>query len=326
VKAIQLVSHGLPETACQCIEVPTPQDPQAGELLVRIRASAINPADLLIFENRYPGPEQLPAFVGIEGAGEVIAVGDGVSDFKAGDKVISMGRANWAEFVQAPASQFIPLPSTIDWQHAAQMKANPPSAHLMLKDYVDLAKGDWIIQNAANSAVGRHVISFCRQRGISSVNVVRRPELADELLELGATVVLVESSDLGREVREKTGADAEIKLAIDAIGGVSTSRLADCLSNSGHVVNYGFLSGEPCQMTPTHTIIKGLTLSGFWLVGYMSKTPREQIIEMYQHMSEAFISGELSSPVEAEYSLQDISSALAHAYREGRTGKILLVS
>jgi len=93
VKAIQLVRHGLPEKACECIEVPTPKDPRAGELLVRIRASAINPADLLIFENRYPGPEQLPAFVGIEGAGEVIAVGEGVSDFKAGDKVISMGRS-----------------------------------------------------------------------------------------------------------------------------------------------------------------------------------------------------------------------------------------
>ena len=206
------------------------------------------------------------------------------------------------------------------------MKANPPSAHLMLTDYVDLAKGDWIIQNAANSAVGRHVISFCSERGINSINVVRRPELVDELLEIGATQVIVESAELGKQVREKTGEDAEIKLAIDAIGGVSTSRLADCLSIGGHVVNYGFLSGDPCQMTPTHTIVRSLTLSGFWLVGYMSKTPREQIIEMYRQMSEAFISGQLSSPVEAEYSLQDISAALAHSYRQGRAGKILLVS
>ena len=326
MKAIQLVRHGLPEAACQCIEVPTPKDPQPGELLVRIRASAINPADLLIFENRYPGPEQLPAFVGIEGAGEVVAVGEGVSGFKAGDKVISMGRANWAEFVQAPATQFIPVPSELDLQHAAQLKANPPSAHLMLTDYVDLAKGDWIIQNAANSAVGRHVISFCRERGINSINVVRRPELVDELLALGATVVVLETAELGSEVRKKAGPDAEIKLAIDAIGGVSTSRLADCLSNGGHVVNYGFLSGEPCQITPTHAIVRGISLSGFWLVGYMSKTPREQIIEMYKHMSEAFISGQLSSPVEAEYPLADISAALAHSYRESRTGKILLVS
>jgi len=196
----------------------------------------------------------------------------------------------------------------------------------MLTDYVELAEGDWIIQNAANSAVGRHVISFCRQRGINSINVVRRPELADELLALGATEVFVESPDLGAEVRKKTGDDAKIKLAIDAIGGVSTSRLADCLSNAGHVVNYGFLAGEPCQITPTHAIVKSITFSGFWLVGYMSKTPREQIIEMYQQMSAAFISGQLSSPVEAEYSLQDISAALAHAHQQSRAGKILLVS
>lgn len=325
MKTIQLQRYGSPETTCACIEIDDLKSPVAGEVQVQIKASAINPADLLIFEDRYPGPESLPAFVGIEGAGEVIAVGDGVDEFKVGDHVMSMGRANWAEQVSGPVEQFIPLPADLAWQDAAQLKANPPSAELMLSQYETLQPGDWVVQNASNSAVGRHVISFCKARGLKSINVVRRLDLIPQLETLGADMVLVDSDDLGERVRGEIGADASVKLGIDALGGSATSRLADCLSDGGTVVNYGFLSGEPCQMTPTHMIVKGLTLKGFWLVGYMRSTPREQIIEMYQRMSRAFINGDISVPVEAEYKLTQIEQALEHANRPERTGKVLLV-
>jgi len=91
LKAIQLVTRGNLAGSCQCIEIPEPDATAPGQISVAIKASAINPADLLIFEDKYPGPEQLPAFVGIEGAGEVIGVGAGVSTFSIGDHVISMG-------------------------------------------------------------------------------------------------------------------------------------------------------------------------------------------------------------------------------------------
>jgi len=295
MKAIQLQRYGSPETTCACIEIDEPTGPAAGEVHVQIKASAINPADLLIFEDRYPGPETLPAFVGIEGAGQVIAVGDGVDELKVGDHVMSLARANWAEQVSGPVEQFIPIPSDLAWQDAAQLKANPPSAELMLSQYESLQAGDWVIQNAANSAVGRHVISFCKARGIKSINVVRRQELVPELKALGADMVVVDSDALEDQVRGEIGADAAVKLGIDALGGSATARLADCLSNSGTVVNYGFLSGEPCQMTPT------------------------------QRMSQAFINGDISVPVEAEYKLTEIEKALEHANRPQRNGKVLLV-
>lgn len=324
MKAIQLVRHGEVSQSCECVTLDEPSEPSAGEVTVRIEAAAINPADLLIFENRYPGPESLPAFVGIEGAGVVTAVGPDVSELAVGDHVISLGRANWAQTVTAEANQFVPIPAELDWKDAAQLKANPPSAHLMLSDYVTLKRGDWVIQNAANSAVGRHVIAFCKARGYRSINVVRRESLIDEISALGADEVVVDTDDLGNQVRQRIGADAPLPLGIDAIGGTGTLKLADCLSDGGTVVNYGFLSGEPCQMTPTHTIVKGLTLQGFWLVGFMRKSSRDAIIGMYQEMSHAFMNGTLNVPVEAEYSLDDISQALAHANRESRVGKILL--
>ena len=325
MKAIHLCRHAKPELACECHEIPDPGSPEAGEVLVEIMASAINPADLLIFEGRYPGPEVLPARVGIEGVGRVIEVGSGVESLAAGDKVLSLGRENWAERIKAAPEALIKLPDEIGMTQAAMLKANPPSAHLMLRDYVDLNPGDWVVQNAANSAVGRHVIRFARARGLKSVNVVRRDSLIPELEAFGADVVLVDGDDLGERVRARTGAEAPIRLGIDAVGGSACMRLADCLSDGGMLVNYGFLSGDPCQVTPSHLIVNGLTLKGFWLLGQMRSRDRASIEALYDEMSRAFIDGTLEVPVEASYGLDQIAEALAHANQESRGGKILVL-
>jgi NADPH:quinone reductase-like Zn-dependent oxidoreductase len=237
---------------------------------------------------------------------------------------MSLGRENWVEQVKADATQFIRLPPEIDWQDAAQLKANPPSAHLMLETYVDLQPGDWVIQNAANSAVGRHLIRLAAARGCKTVNVVRRESLVGELEALGADVVLVDGDDLAARVQATIGERANLPLAIDAIGGSACLRLADCLSRGGTVVNYGFLSGDPCMISPNQTVVRGITLTGFWLVGFFQTASRADVEALYTTMAQHFISGELQVPVEAEYGLQDIKKAVAHANAEARSGKILL--
>ena len=328
MKQIQLVRYGSPETTCECIDSASLPPPSAGQINVAIRASAINPADLLIFEDRYPGPDALPAFVGIEGAGEVIAVGEGIDEYQIGDHVLSLGRANWAEQVCGDGNQFVKIPKELDWKSAAQLKANPPSAYLMLENYTTLEPGDWVIQNAANSAVGRHVIQGCKARGVKSINIVRRAELIPELEALGADIVVVdngnETDNMVETVRKHIGTDAKVRLGIDAIGGDAVLRMADTLSMGAPIVNYGFLSGDPCMLHPTHTIVHGLSLHGFWLVGFFQSATRQQVVDMYTNVAQQFLDNELQVPVEAEYALTDISTALEHANREGRNGKILL--
>ena len=324
MKAIHLLKHGRPDEACDCVEVEDVGVPSANEVVVEMRASAINPADLLIIEGRYPGPDVLPAQMGIEGAGRVAEIGSAVSGLQPGDKVISLGRANWAERIKAPADRVVKVPEDLSFEQAAMLKANPPSAHFMLQDYVDLEPGDWVIQNAANSAVGRHVIRFARARGFKSVNVVRRDSLIDELKAHGADVVVVDGDALAERVRRATGSDAPVRLAIDAVGGSSCQRLADCLSEGGVVVNYGFLSGEPCMITPDHAIIQDITLKGFWLMRVMQSLPRERIEALYTEMAGYFIDGTLEVPVEASYGLSDAKAALAHAWKAGRDGKVIL--
>lgn len=324
MKAIQLREHGRPDAVCACVEVDDVGAPGDNEVVVAIAASAINPADLLIMEGRYPGPAELPAPMGIEGAGHVVAVGGAVHGLEPGDKVMSLARANWAEHIRVDASHVIKLPAALDLRQAAMLKANPPSAHLMLHDYVDLRPGDWVVQNAANAAVGRHVIRLAHARGARSVNVVRRESLIAELKDIGADVVIVDGDDLGRRVRAETGADATIALALDAVGGTACLHLADCLSDGGVVVNYGFLSGDPCMITPHQAIIHDISLRGFWLVKFMRSAARADIEALYETMAGYFIDGTLTVPVEAEYGLAEIDKALAHAMREGRGGKVVL--
>ncbi len=323
MKAIHLLRHARPDEACDCVEVEDVGAPADGEVVVEVRAAAINPADLLIMEGRYPGPETLPAPMGIEGAGRVVAVGAGVTDLAAGDKVISLGRANWAERIKAPADRVVKLPEGIDFSQAAMLKANPPSAHFMLTDYVELKPGDWVAQNAANSAVGRHVIRFARARGLKSVNIVRRESLVAELKAHGADVVVVDGDDLGARVRAEIGAEASVRLGIDAVGGSSCQRLADCLSDGGTVVNYGFLSGEPCMITPHQAIIHDITRKGFWLMRKMQQLSRVEIGALYAEMAGAFMDGTLEVPVEASYGLDQAKAALAHAWKSGRDGKVM---
>ncbi len=329
MKVIEFGRFGAPHEVCRCIDVDAPGPPGADELVVEIAACPINPADLLTIAGSYPGPTELPARAGIEGAGCVVALGDDITAFAVGDPVISLVRANWAQRVTLKESQAIKLPAGIDMRQAAMLKANPASAHLMLdthvglKDGVALKDGDWVIQNAANSAVGRHVIALARARGLHTANVVRREALVAELQAIGADVVVVDGDDLTERVATASGG-APIALALDAIGGAATMRLAGCLADGGTVVNYGFLAGAPCMIDTHQAIIHGISLTGFWLAPMIGRLPRAEIEAMYGKLAAYMADGTIAAPIEASYGLDDIGDALAHAARERRAGKILL--
>ncbi len=322
MKAIEFVRHGVPHEVCRCVDAGDIGPPGPREVVVALDASAINPADLLIIEGRYPGPAELPARVGIEGTGHVESTGDAVTELATGDRVMILDRANWAERVRIDATQAIRIPDNIDVLQAAMMKANPPTALLMLRDYADLERGDWVIQNAANSAVGYHVIRLAKSRGLHTINVVRRASLVEPLTAAGADLVVLEGDDLGRRVRKEIGS-APVRLGLDAAGGGACLALADCLSDGGTVVNYGFLSGEPCMITPHHAILHDISLKGFWLVRRLFRSPREDIEKVYAEVAQLIAEGIVRAPVEATYDLTDVERALTHAERERRSGKIL---
>ncbi len=322
MKAIEYSEHGIPHEVCRCVDIQEPESPDPGELRLLVLASAINPADLLTIEGRYPGPESLPARQGIEGVGLVEQLGQGVQGFEIGDHVLILSRENWVEKVLVRADNVMKIPKQLDIYQAATMKANPPSAMLMLDDYVKFHLGDWVIQNAANSALGQHVIRLANVRGIRTINIVRNGSWVAPLKALGADIVMVDNNTLPKQVRAELGGDS-IPLALDAIGGNATTRLADCLSDNGVIVNYGFLSGEPCVISPHHTIVRGIELKGFWLVKNLFQQPRRQIEYVYDEVGQMIVNGTLKTAVEKIYRLDQVTDALTHAEKERRKGKIL---
>ena len=251
----------MPEEVCACADTDDVGAPEADEVVIEIEAAPIDPADLLMIRGKYPGLDQFPAGGGIEGAGRVTATGERVAHLAPGDRVINFARANWAQRVRVKGGLALKVPDDSDALQMAMLKTNPAWALLMIRDSGGLREGDWLIQNAANSAVGRHVIRLAGAWGMHSVNVVRRRELFEPLSAIGADAVVLDGDGLAEHVRAETGG-AGIKAAFDAIGGGATMRLADCLADGGAVVNYGFLSGEPCLITPDHLILHRLTLSG----------------------------------------------------------------
>ena len=298
--------------------------PGPGEVNIKVEAGPINPAELLLIEGKYASRPPLPARLGIEGVGTITAVGEGVNELAMGDRVMSLGRTNWAEEIQVSSGAVVKVPKDADVQQLSMLKVNPATAMFMLERYVNLKPGDWVIQNAANSAVGRYIIQLAKTKGVKTLNVVRRTELVEELRKIGADVVLLDGDDLAKRVRSEVG-DANIPLAIDAVAGEGTLRLGGALSEGGTVVNYGLLSGKPCQLTPELVVFQGITLTGFWLAKLLGTMKTDELQKLYVELASQITNGNLYTPVESAYRLDQLSDALKHAYLAERNGKVLLM-
>ncbi len=315
--------YGQPEDVVRCIEVDDVGAPGPGEVVFDVLAFPINPADVSLCRGTYRLRPPLPATPGAECVGRVTAVGAGVSDVKPGDRVINLQRESWAQRRRVKADEVIPVPAELDVRQAAMLRINPPTAPLLLTDIVELKPGDWVIQNVANSAVGRLLIRLARARGLRTVNVVRRESLFAELSALGADACAVDGPDLGAMVKERT-AGASIRLGIDAVSGRATARLSACLAEGGVVCNYGSMSGEDPVMPRAALTSGGQTLVGFVLGRGLATRSLVEIRRIYADLGRQFVSGELSAPVEKLYPIEEIKAALAHAQRGERTGKILV--
>jgi len=323
MKAVSFSEFGPAHEVGACIEVDDPGTPAADEVVVDIDAFPINPADLLTIEGKYAMKPPLPYTPGAEGTGKVSAIGADVTGVEIGDQVIMLTRENWTQRRKAKSSEIIKVSKDADILQLAMLKVNPATALMMLRDYVDLKPGDWIIQDAANSGVGNCVIRLAKSFQAKTINVVRREELVAPLTAMGADAVVMDGEDLAGRVAEITG-DDNVALGIDAVAGQTSMNVASCLSENAKLVNYGMLSGQPCMVLPDWVVFKGIDLTGFWLARRLGAMARPDAEALYGQLSGFVGDGTLSVGVEAVYPIEDIKAALEHAGREGRDGKILV--
>ncbi len=323
MKKIEITGFGAPEAVARCVEAPDVGVPGAGEIVFDVLAFPINPADLSFCRGRHPPVPSLPATPGAECVGRVAAVGTGVGHVRPGDLVIHLQRENWVQRRRIAANDAIPLPADLDLMQAAMLRINPATALCLLEDHVGLRLGDWVIQNAANSAVGRHLTVLAKGRGVHAIAVVNRSDVAAELQALGADAVLQDGPDLAERAQAAAGG-APIRLGIDAIGGEAGKHIGDCLAEGGVVVSYGAQSGSDPMMSRA-ALMRNVGLTGFGLSYGLARRTTAQVRELYADLAAKVRDGILRAPVEATYPIEEIKEALVHAQRRGRHGKVLVL-
>lgn len=320
-KAALYETHGNPAEVLRIVELPWPK-PAPDEVVVKMTAAPINPADLNAIEGKYPVRPPLPATPGMEGAGVVVELGAAVRNLAIGTQVIlPHGLGTWLEACAVVAEKLVVVPEGIEPIQAAMLKVNPITAWRMLHDFVSLQPGEWVIQNAANSGAGRAAIQIARECGYRTVNVVRRAELIEELKAEGGDIVLVDGENLRDEVAAATER-APIRLALNAVGGENALRVAKTLASEGTMVTYGAMSLQPLCIPNGMLIFKNLRFTGFWVNKWYEAATPQQRTETFGPLFEMAQRRLLHAKVEKTYPLAEAKAALEHASQNKRSGKI----
>jgi trans-2-enoyl-CoA reductase len=208
-------------------------------------------------------------------------------------------------------------------EQVATLRVNPSTAFRLLTDFAALKPGDWVVQNGANSAVGRHVIQLAKHRGLRTVNFVRRPELIAELTASGADLVLLDDDTAKQHVRDALG-DANVLLGLNCVGGESAARLSSILSPKATMVTYGAMSRKALTVSNAHLIFKEIQFKGFWVTRWIKEATPDARQQMFTELAELAKSGVIKTPIEQIYPLADVLTAVGRAAGSSRNGKILL--
>ena len=315
MRAVQLTAYGNPVEALKYVDIPAPEAPGPHQVLIGVEFSPINPSDLLLANGMYALRPALPTVIGNEAVGRVLDVGPGVQNIKLGDRVLApLSSFTWRERMVVSADHLFTLPPDADPRQLAMLAINPPTAALLLSEYVNLKPGEWVVQNAGNSGVGRWVIAFAKNRGLKTVNIVRRPELVPELEAIGGDLVVVDSRDVSERIKTAIGR-AELRLALDGVSGPATGVLAATLSPRGTLVSFAAMSSSPMSISPLDVIFKPVTVRGFFM-GHPEFAAK--LAPAAAQAAEMIASGRMHIPVAATYPLSSIKEAVAHAQRGGK--------
>lgn len=320
--AAQLLGFGADNPLLRVAPVDTPA-PGPREVRVRLLAAPVHPADLNVIEGKYGVLPILPATLGTEGCGLVVEVGDEVNHLEIGDQVVVVTPGNWCFERVVDAADVVKIPRDLDPVQASMLVINPLSAWAMIHSHGIPEAGAWLVQNAANSAVGRCVIQIAHRMKLRTLNLVRRDALRAELISLGADQVCVDDAEFAR-VAEQFTVGVRPKLGFNAVGGVSALTVANALADGGELITYGAMARQPLKIPNGMLIFRGLSFRGFWLRHWLAVTPRRERDLTIQRLAGWMQAGQLQMSIDQVYSLGAIREAVAAAQRSGRRGKIVL--
>ena len=323
MRQLRLMAFGEPSDVIQLNTLPEPAlGPE--DVLVAMEAASLNPSDFLLVRGMYAVRPPLPFSLGAEGVGRVTKTGSNVNTAALlGKRVVivpNYEQGTWSDQAVVPVRNTVPVSDDADPLQLAMIGINPATAYLLLHRYVSLMPGDWIGQTAANSAMGQYIIALARLAGVKTLNVVRRPEAAEQVRQFGGDRVVLQGGNLRHDIDEALGGK-KLSLVLDFLGGSPAGELARSLKTGGSIAVYAFQHGWP-ELSPEF-LFNNLNLHGFWIGNWMRNAPRSEIQELYQKLADLVADGSLSAAVEQVYPLDQFKQAIDRSLKSSRNGKIL---
>jgi NADPH:quinone reductase-like Zn-dependent oxidoreductase len=322
MRQLQLMAFGEPSDV---IKLNTLPEPALGpdDVLVSMEAAPLNPSDFLLVRGIYAVRPPLPFSLGAEGVGRVKKTGSKVNAALLGKRVVivpNYEQGTWSDEVIVPFRNTVPVADDADPLQLAMIGINPATAYLLLHRYVSLMPGDWIGQTAANSAMGQYTIALARLAGVKTLNVVRRPDAAEQVRQFGGDRVVIQGDSLRQDI-DKALNGKKLSLVLDFLGGSPVGELARSLKPGGSIAIYAFQHGFPA-LSPEF-LFNNLNLHGFWLGNWMRNAPGTEIQELYQKLADLVADRSLSAAVEHVYPLDQFKQAIDRSLKSNRDGKIL---
>jgi trans-2-enoyl-CoA reductase len=323
--------HGNARNVVKLENIPLPNSLKPNEVLVKMLAAPINPADINMIEGTYgASPKSFPAVGGNEGVGVVQQVGSNVHGLKVNQRVIpaKAGFGTWRQYAVASEDDLQAVPDNIPVEYSATISVNPCTAYRLLNDFAQLKPGDVVVQNGANSAVGLSVIQLAKLRGLKTVNIIRTPRpdekhIIEKLKLLGGDIVVAETYANTAKMKELVSDLPKGKLGLNAVGGESARAVVRFLGDDAQFVTYGGMSRKPIMLPTAPFIFNNLTARGFWLTKWVEKASKSDREKMLNELNDLIAKEKFVLFLENQR-FSDFDNALEKTFEPYRTRKIVL--
>jgi NADPH:quinone reductase-like Zn-dependent oxidoreductase len=314
MKAVYLTAYGRNAKNLEVRDVPEPAEPGAEDAVVAVEFAPINFNDLMVLWGTFPWKPETPSVIGNEGSGIVRKVGSAVTNVKPGDRVVlPLMSGSWRQLLTVPASSLARVPLEADAKQAALLGINATSASILLSDFVELKPGDAIVHNAATSGLSRWLVALARQRGLKTIGLIRRDDVASAIRETGCDFIVPDSESVPDAQQRLGGLD--VKLGLDVLGGAASGRVLEFISPGGKLVNYGSITEKPMELSGATLTFKRVAVEGFFL-GFPDQAAKAHGI--LPELGKLLASDKIEQPIAAVYPIDRTREAVEHAQKGGR--------
>ena len=319
-----IVCHELSGLAALRLEdVPEPR-PRSGQVRVRVRACGINFADSLIARGQYQTQPEPPFSPGFEVAGDILDVGEGVTDFRAGDRVIAITpHGGYAEQVVANVDRCVPMPATMPYEQGAAFPVVFGTSHIALWHRARLRAGETLVVHGASGGVGLTAVAIGKQLGATVIATASSPEKLAVAHEHGADYLIdTRREDVRSRIKELTGGRGA-DVIYDPVGGELFAASLRAIAFEGRILVIGFAGGTVPQIPANHLLVKNVDVIGLNWPAYAERHP-QVMTASFRTLMDWYLTGAIRPYISAIYPLERAVDALEQVVARKSTGKVVI--